>query len=143
MNRDPKLLIQERIWSALAELLPSLPQPDVDGDWPVPVGERMVFVRPSLEPVPGIIVFAGVARSIGPEALSELNSLNGSAAWVKFLRADNGDVFVQQRLPLSAVSVSSLALAIHAVGSCANDTEPMLAAMFGGFSAETDVPDVA
>lgn len=75
--------------------------------------------------------------------LSELNSLNGSAAWVKFLRADNGDVFVQQRLPLSAVSVSSLALAIHAVGSCANDTEPMLAAMFGGFSAESDVPDVA
>lgn len=106
---------------------------DDDGDYPFRRGTAVGWVSVRRALPLRVSVFAHAAYELRRSALllEEINDLNSAARWAK-IALDDGVVLVGVDLPDSAVNRISLADAIDAVGTLADEVGPVLAAVFGG-----------
>jgi hypothetical protein len=111
-------------------------QPDVDGDFMVEIKSHRVFIRPTREPIPHLFIWGGIARYADASCLTELNELNLSSGWCKFVRAPHdGAVYVVAHLPAYSLDKRALLESAGAVAAGVAVASPMIETVFGGRAA--------
>lgn len=132
MNPVQDTVLKQHIHTVLLEVFGQRVNRDEDGDWPIGVNTRPVFVRPVTAPAPHAFVFTRAATGIDKHCAAELLDLNAAAAWAKVIRSPTGDIFVIQRIQAESITASTLRQALESVATCANDIGPLLGAVYGG-----------
>jgi hypothetical protein len=118
---------------------------DPDGDFAFRAGTAACWVTVSDGELPMVHVFAHAACGLKPTAkvLRELNDIQNRALSARVSLAD-GCVLVSQVLSPIGLTQPVLAQALRAVAGVAEETGPLIAAMFDGctpFPAEVPEPE--
>ena len=110
-------------------------EPDADGDLTVEIKGWNVLIRPTPEPLPHLFIWSGVARYADETCLGELNELNMATGLCRFVRAQDGAVYVVAHLPAFSLTQQALVESLGAVAAGAAIASPMIEAIYGGQAA--------
>jgi hypothetical protein len=125
-------VLRDQTAKLLSELGVEDVEPDDDGDLRVEIKGWPVLIRPTNEPIPHLFIWSGVARYAGPTCLAEINDLNMSTGWCRFVRAHDGAVYVVAHLPAFSLTKRALVESLGAVAAGAAIASPMMEAVYGG-----------
>jgi hypothetical protein len=134
-----QVVLKQQVHTALLELFGHKIARDADGDWPIVMDGRHVYISLELAPAPHALVFSRAASNTSEDCRGEVHDLNASAAWAKIVRANTGDVLVYQRVLQAHITGDAFQEAIGNVVTCAKDCGPMLQTVYG--TATTPTPD--
>ena len=117
-----------RLWLGIERL-----ERDEDGDYPIPVGSAMVYVRVGDDQLPLVAVFASILTDVdeGPSLFVALNDINRR---IRFARAFwvARTIVVATELAAVDVTAEQISFACMQLGSLADHLDDVLHGRFGG-----------
>ena len=106
---------------------------DEDGDYPIPVGSALVFVRLADGTLPMIAIFSTILTGVdeSPSLFAALNDINRR---IRFARAFSiaGTIIIATELPVVDITADQIAFACMQLGSLADHLDDVLHGRFGG-----------
>ena len=106
---------------------------DQDGDYPIPVGSALVFVRVADDRMPLVSVFSSILTDVGesPGLFAALNDVNRR---IRFARAFwvARTIVIATELPAVDVTADQIAFTCMQLGSLADHLDDVLHGRFGG-----------
>ena len=106
---------------------------DADGDYPIPVGSALVFVRVADGPLPMVAVFSSILTDVdeSPALFAALNDINRR---IRFARAFwvARTIVVATELPAVDITADQIAFACVQLAGLADHLDDVLHGRFGG-----------